>query len=70
MVDGYRAELVAALRHSLAAAGTPGDLDEKAVVLSSLTISAMLLARIDRHEADAVLGTARHHITSWATDDR
>ena len=70
VVDGYRTELIAALRHSLEVAGAPGDVDEKAIVLSSLTISAMLLARIDRREADAVLGAARRHVTSWLADDR
>ena len=72
VVDGYRAELTAALRHSLVRAGTHGDTDadadEQATVLASLTISAMLLARINRHEADVVLGTARHHVTSWTAD--
>jgi len=70
VVDDYRAELTAALHHSLVAAGAPGDVDEKATVLASLTISAMLLARINRHEAERVLGTARHHVEGWTAADR
>ncbi len=70
VVDDYRAELATALRHSLAVAGAPEDVDEKAIVLSSLTISAMVLARINREEADIVLGTARHHVMEWTADGR
>ncbi|HUX70256.1 MAG TPA: helix-turn-helix domain-containing protein [Cellulomonadaceae bacterium] len=69
VVDDYRTELTGALRHSLAAAAA-GDLDERATVLASLTISAMLLARINSREADLVLVAARHHVAAWTTNDR
>jgi AcrR family transcriptional regulator len=70
VVDDYRAELTAALRHSLAAAGAPDETDERAIILSSLTISAMLLARINRESADLVLGTACRHVLEWTADSR
>ncbi len=70
VVDDYRAELTAALRHSLSVAGAPDEIDEEAIVLSSLTISAMLLARINRDAADLVLGTARRHVLEWTADNR
>ena len=56
VVDSYRAELTAALRYALAASiGTrrapePELLDERARVLASLSMTAMLLARINREE--------------------
>ena len=70
VVDGYRAELAAALRQSLAAATpegvtTPAELDARARVLESLSMSAMLLARVSPHEAVALLRTAREHVTTW-----
>lgn len=70
VVDAYRAELTAALRESLAVAGAPDEIDERAVVLSSLTISAMLLARINREAADLVLATARRHVLEWTAAGR
>jgi len=70
VVDGYRAELEAALRHGLAAATTDRivtrtELDARVRVLASLSMSAMLLARVSPGEALALLTTAREHITSW-----
>ncbi|OIQ92361.1 HTH-type transcriptional repressor ComR [mine drainage metagenome] len=70
VVDDYRVELTAALGHSLAVAGVPDEIDEGAIILSSLTISAMLLARINREAADLVLGTARRHVLEWTADNR
>lgn len=61
VVDGYRAELTAALRTALAA-GHPalGDptLDSTARVLASISIGAMVVARINQPEALALLETA------------
>ncbi len=61
VVDGYRSELTAALRTALAA-GHPGlsepELDSTARVLASLSIGAMVVARINQPEALALLETA------------
>ena len=69
VVDGYRAELAAALRRGLAAAATErvttAELDARTRVLESLSMSAMLLARVSPGEAVALLATAHDHITSW-----
>lgn len=61
VVDGYRSELTAALRTALAsghpALGEPA-LDSTARVLASLSIGAMVVARINQPEALALLETA------------
>lgn len=70
VVDGYRAELVAALRGALtraAPARASGLLDADARVLASLSISAMVLARVNPAEAAAVLASATEmveHLTA------
>ena len=61
VVDGYRAELTAALRGALASAAptcTPEALDADARVLASMSVSAMVLARINASEAVALLAGA------------
>ena len=61
VVDGYRAELTAALRGALASAlhSRPASaLDADARVLASLSVSAMVLARINTAESVALLGSA------------
>lgn len=61
VVDGYRIELTAALRGALASAvpARPAQaLDADARVLASLSISAMVLARVNPGEAEAVLAGA------------
>lgn len=98
IVDAYRAELTAALRHALAephalvgpaalvdppalvdspplvdsaapgestASVDPAALDEQARTLTSLSMSAMLLARINRDESVALLRTAVRQAESW-----
>jgi len=70
VVDTYRAELTAALRHALAAASpavvaTRTEVDARARILASLSMSAMLIARINREEAMAVLAAARDQATTW-----
>jgi len=61
VVDGYRAELTAAMRSALAA-GRPdlavSALDSTARVLASLSIGAMVVARINQPESLALLATA------------
>ena len=68
VVDGYRAELTAALRGALAAAsaGSGATLDSRARTLAALSMSAMLLARVNRAEAVAMLTTACDLVDAWA----
>jgi len=70
VVEGYWAELTAAIRHALAAASGSRDaeaarVDARARTLASLSMSAMLLARVNRAESVAMLATARDQITAW-----
>ncbi|TFB49002.1 TetR/AcrR family transcriptional regulator [Cryobacterium tagatosivorans] len=70
VVDGYRAELVAALKHALLSAGAgqpfqPTLVDERARTLASFTMSAMLLARVNPDESAALLETASGLVRSW-----
>lgn len=74
VVEDYRAELTAAIRHALAASGAApvptGDtttevLDERARTLASLSMSAMLLARVNRTESVALLSTAIRQVEAW-----
>ena len=61
VVESYRTELTQALRGALAAAtpaGSPADLDADARVLASLSVSAMVLARINQDESVALLTSA------------
>lgn len=61
VVDGYRTELTAALRGALARAAparTGDRLDADARVLASLSVSAMVLARINTSESVALLASA------------
>jgi TetR/AcrR family transcriptional repressor of nem operon len=70
VVDGYRAELIGALRGALQSAAAeadadPAKLDERARTLASLSISAMLLARVNPGESVALLDAALEQIRSW-----
>ena len=74
VVDDYRAELTAALRNALAGAATetepgtdaaPAVLDERARTLASLSMSVMLLARVNREESLALLATAAAQVQAW-----
>ena len=74
VVDDYRAELTAALRNALAGAAaetSPGAdaeaavLDERARTLASLSMSVMLLARVNREESLALLATAAAQVQAW-----
>ena len=74
VVEAYRVELADALRHALAAASAsagsaadaePSRLDERVRTLASLSMSAMLVARVNRDEAIALLTTASNQIRSW-----
>jgi AcrR family transcriptional regulator len=73
VVEGYRIELAEALRHALenAAARSPSaaeSVDERVRTLTSLSISAMLMARVNRDEAIALLATASNQIRDWFPD--
>lgn len=70
VVDGYRAELVAAFRHALVSAGAEPQADtalvgERARTLASFSMSAMILARVNPHESAALLSVAAAQIRSW-----
>ncbi len=68
VVDGYRAELTAALRHALGSAGPDSDparSEERARTLAALSMSAMLLARVNPSESVALLKTACDQIREW-----
>lgn len=70
VVDDYRAELTSALAHALRSAwagpcAEPERIDERARTLASLSMSAMLLARVNRGESIALLDIARNQIRDW-----
>ncbi len=72
VVEGYRLELADALRQALASAAPPTGTaasaavpDERVRTLASLSLSAMLLARVNRDEAVALLNTASSQVRSW-----
>ena len=73
VVEGYRIELAEALRHALENAAVPStsaaeSVDERVRTLTSLSISAMLMARVNRDEAIALLATASNQIRDWFPD--
>ncbi|TFD11661.1 TetR/AcrR family transcriptional regulator [Cryobacterium sp. TMT1-2-2] len=73
VVEGYRIELSEALRHALENAAAPSpsaaeSVDERVRTLTSLSISAMLMARVNRDEAIALLATASNQIRDWFPD--
>lgn len=68
VVDGYRAELTTAVSDALALARPEVDADELAAAarqLTSLSVSALLLARVNREEAVAILDVALTQVGSW-----
>jgi TetR/AcrR family transcriptional repressor of nem operon len=76
VVEAYRTELAAALRNAIAgAAGAIGDtsteqpsaerIDERVRTLASLSMSAMLLARVNAAESAALLLTAADQVRAW-----
>jgi len=66
VVEGYRTELAAALGNALAGAGSPADRTEERVrTLASLSMSAMLLARVNAAESAALLSTAADQVRGW-----
>ena len=70
VVEGYRIELSAALRHALLAASdaehsADAVLEERVRTLASLSMSAMLIARVNRTEAIALLNTASNQVRAW-----
>jgi TetR/AcrR family transcriptional repressor of nem operon len=72
VVNDYRSELTAALRHAIAGAASaqrwdaaPAVLDERARTLASLSMSVMLLARVNREESLALLATAAAQVAAW-----
>jgi len=73
VVEDYRAELAHTLRFALVSAGlgTEQDapvLDARVRTLSALSVSAMVMSRVNRDEAVALLATAGTHISAWLAD--
>ncbi|TFD53286.1 TetR/AcrR family transcriptional regulator [Cryobacterium sp. Hh11] len=71
VVEGYRIELTDALRHALesaAAQSAAESVDERVRTLASLSLSAMLVARVNRDEAIALLNTASNQVRIWFPD--
>ncbi|MFD1811321.1 TetR/AcrR family transcriptional regulator [Rhodococcus gannanensis] len=69
VVDAYRSELAAALAHALRAldpSSSPADLDRRTRILSALSISALLLSRVNRSEAVALAEAAIDQLGEWA----
>ncbi|QYF75230.1 TetR/AcrR family transcriptional regulator [Cryobacterium sp. PAMC25264] len=66
VVEGYRTELAAALGNALAGAGSHADRTEERVrTLASLSMSAMLLSRVNAAESAALLSTAADQVRAW-----
>ncbi|AOW94103.1 TetR family transcriptional regulator [Rhodococcus sp. WMMA185] len=68
VVDTYRHELFAALTHALRTfdQDTPPDvLEHRARLLTSLSVSALVLSRVNRDEAVAVVHTAIAQLEGW-----
>lgn len=73
IVEGYRIELTDALRQALESAAAPSSsaaesVDERVRTLASLSLSAMLVARVNRDEAIALLNTASNQVRIWFPD--
>ncbi|WP_072690940.1 TetR/AcrR family transcriptional regulator [Rhodococcus marinonascens] len=69
VVDAYRHELSAALTHALRAFDpdmTPDLLEHRARLLTSLSVSALVLSRVNRFEAVAVVNTAIAQLEEWS----
>jgi TetR/AcrR family transcriptional repressor of nem operon len=71
VVDSYRAELGAAVEGALRAAHPGMDaatISTRGRLLTSLSVSALLVARINRDEAVAILATALDQIEGWVRE--
>ncbi|PTR28664.1 TetR family transcriptional regulator [Rhodococcus sp. OK519] len=69
VVDAYRSELAAALAHALRALDPETAADQivhRTRLLTSLSISALLLSRVNRDEAAALARTALDQLTEWS----
>jgi TetR/AcrR family transcriptional repressor of nem operon len=76
VVEAYRTELAGALRNAIAGAAaadgaagadpvSPERIDERVRTLASLSMSAMLLARVNAAESAALLRTAADQVRAW-----
>jgi TetR/AcrR family transcriptional repressor of nem operon len=67
VVEAYRTELSAAFRNALSEATDASEarMDERVRTLASLSMSAMLLARVNADESAALLSTAADHVRAW-----
>ena len=69
VVEAYRTELAAAFRNALAAAtdASTERIDERVRTLAALSMSAMMLARVNAAESTALLTTAADQVRAWFT---
>jgi AcrR family transcriptional regulator len=68
VVNAYQRELTRALTHALRAhdpEASTATLSHRARLLTSLSVSALLLSRVDRDEAVAVVNTAIEQLEEW-----
>ncbi|KAF0965916.1 TetR/AcrR family transcriptional regulator [Rhodococcus sp. T7] len=68
VVESYQRELSTALTHALRAHdpdASSATLQHRARLLTSLSVSALLLSRVDRDEAVAVANTAVEQLEEW-----
>ena len=68
VVESYQRELSGALTHALRAHdpdASSATLQHRARLLTSLSVSALLLSRVDRDEAVAVANTAVEQLEEW-----
>jgi AcrR family transcriptional regulator len=73
VVDAYRCELSAALTHALRAHdpdASAATLRHRTRLLTSLSVSALLLSRVNRDEAAAVANTAVEQLAEWRPSPR
>ncbi|EME19599.1 TetR/AcrR family transcriptional regulator [Rhodococcus triatomae] len=69
VVDAYRSELAAALAHALHVldpSSSPAVLERRTRILSALSISALLLSRVNRSEAVALADAAIEQLGEWS----
>ncbi|MFE7417521.1 TetR/AcrR family transcriptional regulator [Rhodococcus sp. NPDC057529] len=69
VVESYQRELSGALTHALRAHdpdASAATLQHRARLLTSLSVSALLLSRVDRDEAVAVANTAVEQLEEWS----
>ena len=68
VIDSYQTELGSAIERALSSRFTDATADtiaQRARILTSLSVSALLLARVNRHETVAILRSAVDLLATW-----